>query len=57
MPVYSYRCECDQEWDAYRHTTDERVMKCPNCGKDCENRIEAPYFKIDGDGVHDPGFK
>jgi len=48
MPIYEYaptsgRCrQCDGRFEVYQKIADERLTKCPDCGKACERVVSAP---------------
>ena len=40
MPTYDYRCdECGHEFETYQSMKDEKLTKCPNCGKESLKRL------------------
>ena len=40
MPTYDYKCEnCGHQFDVYQSMKDEKLTKCPNCGKNTLKRL------------------
>ena len=47
MPIYEYaplsgECKrCHGRFEVYQRIADEKLVKCPDCGQDCERQISA----------------
>ncbi|MDZ4713375.1 MAG: zinc ribbon domain-containing protein [bacterium] len=40
MPTYEYKCDdCGHQFDALQSMKDEKLTKCPNCGKETLRRL------------------
>ena len=40
MPTYEYKCEnCSHQFDTYQSMKDEKLTKCPVCGKNTLKRL------------------
>lgn len=53
MPIYTYRCSaCDKKFDISHKITDNPVVTCPDCKKDCTRvpSVGAVTFRGNGWG-------
>ena len=40
MPTYEYKCvNCEHEFEIYQSMKDEKLTKCPNCGRETLRRL------------------
>lgn len=40
MPTYDYKCDaCGHEFEIYQSMKDDKLSKCPNCGKETLKRL------------------
>ena len=68
MPLYEYECtDCSGRFETFETMTENAsspVPNCPKCDPEQENETTmfrymggtAPSFKIEGGGVHNPGW-
>ena len=51
MPIYSYKCDDDHDWDQLEKWEDEGGQ-CPTCGEEGKRQVSAPRVRK-AKGVYD----
>ena len=46
MPLYEYRCECGQEFEALKRMDDRHNADCPECKKPATLAISNTHFRM-----------
>jgi putative FmdB family regulatory protein len=46
MPLYQYKCECGNTFDAWGKMDDHHTFKCKECGGIAHHVITAPNFSF-----------
>jgi putative FmdB family regulatory protein len=52
MPIYEYRCENGDVFDAMQSFSDEPLTKCEVCGAPVRRVIHAPAIHFKGNGFY-----
>jgi len=55
MPIYSYRCNCGNEFDHMQRMDDRLQAECPECNEQAKQMITPVRCKLDGTDPDFPG--
>ena len=55
MPIYDYRCECGNFFEALSTVADRHNAICSACGKEAIMKIATPHISLDGTDPSFPG--
>jgi len=57
MPIYEYRCDNGDVFDAMQSFSDEPLSKCEVCGAPVQRVMHAPAVHFKGNGFYSTDYK